>query len=213
LGAVVRIRTTFANFLDYWPEYSTITSVASNVITVRNTSAYRVGDNVVTSSNTTQATIQAIIDNNVYISTATTGSVNDALYIVNADADPESFIEDTYKIDQLENLGENVATFGLVSWLQYFRNVIPRRRYYKNTCQWLYKGEECQYPDDGTGTIPGSVEANDPATANGFFTASNASTADPALDICSKSFAACSLRNNTIHFGGFPGTGRKVPKL
>ena len=36
LGAVVNIKTTFAQFLDYWPEYSIITDVSSNVITVKN---------------------------------------------------------------------------------------------------------------------------------------------------------------------------------
>jgi phage-related protein len=213
LGAVVQIKTTFANFLDYWPEYSTVSAITDNVITVRNTSAYRVGDNVFIGNSSSQFTIQAIIANNVYVNTDVSGNVDEALYIVTPEADSESFIEDTYKIDQLESLGEDIATFGLVSWLQYFKNVIPRRRYYKNTCQWVYKGEECQYPDSGTGTIPGTVEAKVPSQANGFFTASNASTSDPALDICSKSFKACQLRNNIIHFGGFPGTGRRVPKL
>jgi len=143
-----------------------------------------------------------------YPSTGTT-PVDIPLYIVNEEADSESYIEDTFKIDQLESLGEQVASFGLVSWLQYFKAVLPRRRYYKNTCQWQYKGDECQYPSDGTSAIPGTAPE---VTANGFFTASNASTADPTLDVCSKSFTACELRNNTIHFGGYPGTGRQVPK-
>jgi hypothetical protein len=32
-------------------------------------------------------------------------------------------------------------------------------------------------------------------------------------DVCAKSLAACSLRNNSIHFGGFPGVGRTVPQM
>ena len=31
-------------------------------------------------------------------------------------------------------------------------------------------------------------------------------------DECSKSYEACRLRNNTVHYGAFPGTGRQVPK-
>jgi hypothetical protein len=51
LGAVVEIKTTFANFLDYWPEYSTARFITSNVIEVYNAVPYRVGDNVITSGN------------------------------------------------------------------------------------------------------------------------------------------------------------------
>lgn len=212
LGAVVNIKTTFANFLDYWPEYSVITNISSNVITVKNSAPYRVGDNVISSVGSTEGTIQQIDpDNSIYLSNALDGatSINSPLYIINVEADSESYIEDTFKIDQLEGLSDQVASFGLVSWLQYFKLVLPRRRFYKNTCQWKYKGDECQYPIDGTGVIPGTSPS---LSANGFFTASNASTADPSLDVCSKSFKACELRNNIIHFGGFPGTGRAVPK-
>lgn len=160
LGAVVNIKTTFANFLDYWPEYSLITAVNSNVITVRNSTPYRVGDNVKSSKGSAEATIQFIdlnhnifISNNLPIGTA----IGDPLYIVNEEADVESFIEDRFKIDQLESLSDHVATFGLVSWLQYFKAVVPKRKYYKNTCQWVYKGAECQYPGPGGLPIPGTT--------------------------------------------------------
>ena len=220
-GAVVNIKTTFANFLDYWPEYSVITSVNSNVITVRNNSPYRVGDNVVISSETTPVTIQKIAeDGTLYLSSTIDdgASVSDPLYIVNEDAEPDSFMEDIFKIDRLSSLSEDLASFSLTSWLTYFRQVVPRRRYYKNTCSWVYKGPECQYPADGTSTIPGLAwdEASENLAenkANGFFTASNASTNNPQLDQCAKSFTACKLRNNTIHFGGFPAIGRRIPKL
>ena len=36
LGGVVNIKTTFANFLDFWPEYSTVKTVSSNVVQVLN---------------------------------------------------------------------------------------------------------------------------------------------------------------------------------
>ena len=36
------------------------------------------------------------------------------IVVVNCDADSESYIEDRFKIDQLESLNESVATFGLI---------------------------------------------------------------------------------------------------
>lgn len=220
-GAVVNIKTTFANFLDFWPEYSIITSIDSTVITVRNVSPYRVGDSVITNISDIPVTIQKIEeDGTIYLSGELNGSasVSDPLYIVNSDADPDSYMEDIFKIDRLAGLSEDVASFSLTSWLTYFRQVLPRRRYYKNTCAWTYKGPECQYPSDGTSTIPGLAwdaesESLDINSANGYFTAANVSTEDPLLDQCAKSFTACKLRNNSIHFGGFPGVGRRVPKL
>ena len=94
------------------------------------------------------------------------------------------------------------------SLLQFFKLVLPRRKYYKNTCQWIYKGEECQYPGPAGGTIPGtSLSANtNPIAAN------NQTAGSIAEDECGKSFESCQIRNNTIHFGGFPGTGRTIPK-
>lgn len=85
--------------------------------------------------------------------------VGQPVYISNPQADTSSFLLDNYKIDQLEGLSENVATFGLVSWLQYFKIVTPKRKYYKNTCQWKYKGDECQYPGPGGLYIPGTTPA------------------------------------------------------
>lgn len=212
LGAVVNIKTTFAQFLDYWPEYSIITNIDDTIISVKNSAPYRIGDSVISTAGSTQATILQIDpDNKIHLSTALdpATSINAPLYIINDEADSESYIEDTFKIDQLESLSEQTATFGLISWLQYFKMSVPRRRFYKNTCQWQYRGDECQYPADGESAIPGTTPT---ILANGFFTSSNATTEDPNLDVCSKSITACALRKNTIHYGGFPGTGRKVPK-
>ena len=78
------------------------------------------------------------------------------LYIVNTDSDVESYIEDKFRIDQLESLSDHVATFSLTSWLQYFKMIVPRRKFYKNTCQWVYKSAECQYPGPGGLPIPGT---------------------------------------------------------
>ena len=92
--------------------------------------------------------------------------------------------------------------------MQYFKQVTPRRKYYKNTCQWQYKGEECQYPGPAGGTIPGTtLTAN-----NNPIGVDNTTASGPEGDICGKNILACTIRNNSIHFGGFPATGRTIPK-
>ena len=213
LGAVVEIRSTFANFLDVWPEHSTVKFVSSNVIEVTNTLPYRVGDVVKSSAGSTTGTILEIEENRFLVlnnaldeGTATGNSI----FIVNSDADAESYLEDTFKIDQLESLNDSVASFGLVSWLQYFKTAVPKRKYYKNTCQWTYRGDECQYPGPNGGAIPGTsptLNANTNPIA-----ADNSVASSEAGDVCGKSLLSCQLRNNQIHFGGFPATGRTVPK-
>lgn len=213
LGGVVEIKTTFANFLDYWPEYSSIQSVSSNVIEVYNTLPYRVGDNVRARSGTIEGTIQSIERNSfLFLSNNLEDDlpIGEALYIVNPLADSESYVEDKFKIDQLEKLSDDIATFNLISWLQYFKLVTPKRKFYKNTCQWDYKGPECQYPGPGSDPIPGSSPV---LTANANpIAANNQIAADSSGDVCSKSLLACTLRNNQLHFGGFPGTGRTIPR-
>ena len=211
LGGVVSIKSTFANFLDVWPEYSTARFLTSNVVEVYNAMPYRVGDNVRSEKGTVEATINSIEENRLLFLSNPLNSntaVGDSIFIVNAQADPESYIEDIFKIDQLESLNESVATFGLISWLQYFRNQIPSRKYYKNTCQWVYKGDECQYPGPGGLAIPNTslVSNNNPIAAN------NETAASAAGDVCGKSLLSCTIRNNQVHFGGFPGTGRTIPK-
>ena len=213
LGGVVEIKTTFANFLDYWPEYSSVQSVSSNVIEVYNTLPYRVGDNVRAASGTIEGTIQSIERNSfLFLSNDLEADVArfDPIYIVNPLADSESYVEDKFKIDQLEKLSDDTATFNLISWLQYFKLVTPKRKFYKNTCQWVYKGPECQYPGPGSDPIPGSSPV---LTANtNPIAANNQIAADASGDVCSKSLLACTLRNNQLHFGGFPGTGRTIPR-
>ncbi|MDC3305061.1 hypothetical protein OAV13_00915 [bacterium] len=213
LGAVVEIKTTFANFLDTWPEYSSVQSVRSNVVEVYNALPYRVGDNVRAKVGTTEATIQSIEENSfLFLSNELDSNVTigNPIYIVNSEADSESYIEDKFKVDQLEKLNDSVATFSLISWLQYFKLVTPKRKFYKNTCQWQYKGVECQYPGPGGDPIPGTTTG---AVANANpIAANNQIAADASGDVCSKSLLACTLRNNQLHFGGFPGTGRTIPR-
>ena len=209
LGGVVEIQSTFANFLDYWPEYSKVRAAYSNVLEMTTTLPYRVGDEVFVRDNVFVATIQAIEEERfIFTNTALTLGQGDHLLIKNADADDEAYVEDNFKIDSLQNLDERVAQFSLTSWLQFFKLILPRRKYYKNTCQWIYKGEECQYPGPAGGTIPGTA-----LTANTNPIAANNQTAGSiGEDECGKSFESCQIRNNTVHFGGFPGTGRTIPK-
>jgi len=210
-GGVVKIKTTFANFLDVWPEHSSIKYITSNVVEVYNAMPYRVGDTIKSAKGPSSATIQSIQENRfLFLSDVLEGNttIGDEVFIVNADVDTESYVEDVFKIDHLEELGGDTASFGLVTWLQYFKQVTPRRKYYKNTCQWQYKGEECQYPGPAGGTIPGtSLTAN-----NNPIAADNTTASGPEGDICGKNILACTLRNNSIHFGGFPATGRTIPK-
>ena len=211
LGGVVEIKSTFANFLDFWPEYSTIKSKFANAYEMTTTMPYRVGDNVKSTKGDTEATITAIEDNRFLflsndLSEGTT--VNDPLYIINVDADPDSFLEDVFKIETLDSLNDLAAEFTLTSWLQYFRFVVPKRKYYKNTCQWEYKGAECQYPGPGELPIPGTdLKSN----ANPI-KADNTVGSNPNDDVCGKSLLACQVRNNDIHYGAFPATGRTIPR-
>ena len=104
------------------------------------------------------------------------------------------------------------STFGLVSWLQYFKLQVPKRKYYKNTCQWVYKGEECQYPGPSGGNIPGTSNPVLQANTKAITAANEDAGSNFDLDVCGKSILSCQLRNNQIHFGAFPATGRTVPK-
>ena len=213
LGGVVRIRSTFATFLDYWPEYSSIRSTSGNVVEVYSTAPYRINDNVtVKGTKGVSANIKNIVGNFLQLDGTLDVGVGTNLMIVNPDADSDAYVEDTFKIDRLNALNGDWGEFSLMSWLQYFKLTFPRRKYYKNTCPWVYKGEECQYPSSGTGTIPGT-SASTQLKANGFWTIKNVQVDTvSANDECAKSFVACKLRNNQIHFGGFIGTGRTVPQ-
>ena len=203
LGGVVEIKSTFATFLDYWPEYSSIRSVSGNIVELFSTAPYRINDNVtIKGARGKSANVKNIVGNFLELDNKLDIGIGTNLMIVNPDADPEAYVEDVFKVDKLSSLNGAFAEFSLTSWLQYF----------KNTCPWVYKGEECQYPDDGTGIIPGT-SASTALTANGFWTVKNVQVSTVAAnDECSKSFVACKLRNNQIHFGGFIGTGRTIPK-
>jgi len=212
LGGVVEIKSTLASHLQYWPEYSKIKYADSNLVQVYNSAPYRIGDNITTTSSTGNSIVLSILDDDyllldVALSNSTT---EQSLFIVNPEHDPEAYIKDVFKITELTALNENFAEFSLTSWLQYFKLSLPKRKFYKNTCQWEYKGSECQYPGPAGGVIPGTFPARS-ANTNPI-TTSNEIGVTYSDDECAKSYEACKLRNNTIHFGAFPGTGRQVPK-
>ena len=213
LGGVVEIKSTLANHLMYWPEYSSISyleSVDANVVQVTNTGPYRVGDTIKTPTSSS-TTIQSMLEGNYMLLSGrlNSASTGQPLYIVNQDYDPDAYIKDVFKVTELTALNDMFAEFTLTSWLQYFKLQLPKRKYYKNTCQWEYKGPECQYPGPNGGLIPGSIPPVY-ANANAITTTNQVGTL--AQDECAKSYEACRLRRNTIHFGGFPGTGRQLPR-
>lgn len=202
-GAVVDIIVTYAKFLDYWPEYGSVTTTTSNSANVTFSSVYRLGDIVTTDATSNVSAVEDIVGDTIYFSNTSLNmlTTNSNLYIVNPDADSSAHVKHTFVVSSLDELDEMLAKFSLTNWLQYFKNIIPKRKFYATTCPFVYKGEQCKYPASGTGNIVGS---NPAVSANGFFTYSNATTANLAEDICAKTLTACKLRKNLINFGGFP---------
>jgi phage-related protein len=213
LGGVVEIKSTLASHLQYWPEYSKLSNLQfSNLVQVYNSAPYRVGDNVRTTTSNTDVYVVSLFDDNNLLLNAplSNASTEQPLYIINSDHDPEAYVRDVFKITELTALNENFAEFSLTSWLQYFKLTLPKRKFYKNTCQWEYKGSECQYPGPNGGVIPGTFPAKS-ANVNPI-TTSNEIGVGISDDDCAKSYEACKVRNNTVHYGAFPGTGRQVPR-
>lgn len=212
LGGVVEIKSTFASHLQYWPEHSKIISLDSNLIQVYNSAPYRLGDIVATTTSNSQVSVISILDDNYLIlsDSISNAATEQNLFIVNPEYDPEAYIKDVFKVTELSALNENFAEFVLTSWLQYFKLQLPKRKFYKNTCQWEYKGSECQYPGPNGGPIPGTFPVLN-ANTNPI-TTGNEIGVSATEDECAKSYQACKIRNNVIHFGAFPGTGRQVPK-
>lgn len=206
LGAVVEIKRTYAKFLDYWPEYSTVNAVISNdTILVVNPEEYSVGDIVKIGSNANVRVISNIRGSTITLnSNLSAMAVSSNVLIVNSTADGYCYTTDVFKIAELSALTDVSAAFAITSRVQYQDSVTPKRKYTKNSCPFVYKGALCQYPSSGSGFI---ANTSNTLTANGMFTVNNVSTVDATQDECAHSLKACTLRNNIRHFGGFPGVG------
>lgn len=209
LGAVVEIKSIYASNLQYWPEFSLITAVNSNVITVTDTSPYRLGDSVQSNTGISAGEIVRISNNSITVDSTDLSSIfsGEKLYIKNSNYDPYAFLDHKFIITKMISYDETRVSFNLSERTTQINNELPRRKFYKNTCPWKYKGIECKYPTDGSGVIANTYPA---VSANGMFTVNNISTTNEALDQCSKSITACRLRNNIQNFGGFPGTNDKL---
>lgn len=210
LGAVVEVRSFYASSLEFWPEYSIIQYYNGNFLKLESTAPYRVGDTVNSNVNSSTATIVAVHSNNfIELNQAPTlpFNVGHKLLIHNERYDPDAYVERVFTINKLNSYNDSSVSFNLGNRTTNLLKEVPRRKFYRNTCPWLYKGPECKYPALGVGVIEGSVP---PKTANGMFTANNASTSDGNADKCSKSVAACRLRNNLVNWGGFPGVRNRL---
>lgn len=208
IGAVVEIKSMYASTLQYWPEYSLVSNVYNNVVTLYNTFPYRVGDIVQSNTGVSVGTITSISNNQIIVSTNPSNSIIDnRLYIVNSNYDPYSYTDYKLFITKMESYDSAKIDFTLSDRTTDLIGSLPRRRFYKNTCPWKYQSLECKYPLYGTGNIANTFPIT---SANGMFTVNNVTTTNPAADICSKSIVACKLRNNTQNFGGFPATNDKI---
>ena len=209
LGAVVEIKSMYASSLEYWPEYGVVNSISSNIFTMSDSSPYRVGDEVKGNNNAALGTIARIANNDVIISQASlTGlSTGDRLYIKNENYDPYGYLDHKLVVTKMVSYNETSVVFNLSERTSTLIDELPKRKFYKNTCPWKYKGVYCKYPQNGNGIISNTFPVR---LANGMFTVSNATTLDGAQDRCSKTVLACKLRNNLQNFGGFPGTNEKL---
>ena len=203
IGAVVQITSTFQRFLKYWPEYSMVTNRVTNGrnINVRDATVYRIGDRVTSNNHSSSAVITDIQNNfEITVDSNMTVSPGDRLYIENPDADEASSVTDVFKIKKLQGVKREIATFELVSFLQYFTRIVPRERIMRNVCRFKYKDARCGYRGPGNYIIRGTANrrANPKAV-----TIDNEETTDLTKDQCAKTLEACQLRNNDPNYGGF----------
>ena len=97
--------------------------------------------------------------------------------------------EQLWYIEQKTSENAQSVSFELSNPIDFEGLKIPVRQI-SNYCHWCamgnYRGEECQY------------------TGAAMFTDKDEPTDNPALDRCSGRLSSCRIRNNEIHFGGFP---------
>lgn len=109
-------------------------------------------------------------------------------------ADPlQEFPREVYYVDRKIANTPSYIELELASSIDLDGVMIPRRQCVQNTCQWVYRGSECNYQGQ-----------------NGYFTSSDIPTAG-AQDVCGKRLRSCEVRfgvGANLPFGGFPGVGR-----
>jgi lambda family phage minor tail protein L len=179
------------------------------VLTVTDTSPYRVGDSIQSNNGNLAGIVVSISNNNIVVDSASVNGITsgDKIYIRNDNYDPYAYLDHKFIVSKMVSYDDTKVVFNLSERTSQINKELPRRKFYKNTCPWKYKGIECKYPANGSGVI---VNTYPETTANGMFTINNATTLDTSLDKCSKSITACRLRNNIQNFGGFPGTNDKL---
>jgi lambda family phage minor tail protein L len=109
------------------------------------------------------------------------------------EADPtQEFTPEVWYIERKSSENRDAVQFELSSPLNFNGVQVPRRVIIANNCPWRYRGEGCGYVGPPVATIE------------------DVPTTNPALDSCSKSKAACKLRqwpDGVLNYGGFPAAG------
>ena len=105
-------------------------------------------------------------------------------------SDTSAFIEDEYFIDSALAT-EILATFTLTGKVDILQITLPRRKYSRRHCQWMYKGEGC-FLENGSGGF---------SAPDGFIL----DPSGPTGDACNKTLQQCDDHVNRLRFGGFPG--------
>lgn len=113
-------------------------------------------------------------------------------------ADPTALFEpDVYVIDRKAEHQKAYLEFELAAAIDQRGKKLPGRQVLRDVCPFTYRKW------DGAQFIPGTC----PYAGSPMFTIAEASTANPALDVCSHRLTGCLKRygNTPLPFGGFPG--------
>lgn len=112
---------------------------------------------------------------------------------VNPTADPtQEFPPEIWKIERKVEETQEAVKFELASPLDFGKVNLPRRQIIANQCNFVYRGEYCNYTGDPVAT------------------ALDVPTTDPDLDRCSHKLSGCLLRewpDEILNFGGFVAAG------
>ena len=106
----------------------------------------------------------------------------------------QHFADEMWFIEQKTLETKDSVEFELSSVFDLMGVQLPSRQIIKNSCPWIYRGNECGY------TGP-------------YFDKDNNQTSSKSEDYCTKRLDSCKARRNyfangIIHFGGYPGATR-----